>query len=53
MKPEIKKLVGLTLAEVERLLILATLTSVNGNRKEAARILNMGERTLYRKIKYA
>ena len=44
-------LVGVSLKEVERELIRNTLASVDGNRQEAARILEIGERTLYRKIK--
>jgi len=42
--------VGMTLDELERQLISATLEGVGGNRKEAARLLGIGERTLYRKI---
>lgn len=42
--------VGTTLREVEREMIRQTLASVNGNRKEAASLLGIGERTLYRKI---
>jgi DNA-binding NtrC family response regulator len=40
-----------TLAEVERELIDSVLKETEGNRKEAARRLGMGERTLYRKLK--
>jgi len=36
---------------VERDLIQATLELVGGNRQRAARMLGIGERTLYRKIK--
>lgn len=50
MREIIKQLVGMTLQDVELMLILETLKSVKGNRKKAARILRMGERTLYRKI---
>jgi len=42
---------GLSLEEVERRHIAETLRMVNNNRAEAARILKIGERTLYRKIK--
>ena len=42
--------VGTTIREMERELIARTLESVNGNRKEAAALLGIGERTLYRKI---
>ena len=38
-------------AQVERDLIAANLDLVEGNRQKAARILGMGERTLYRKLK--
>ena len=44
-------LAGMTLAEAEKLLIRATLEATGGNRKKAARMTGMGERTLYRKIK--
>lgn len=43
--------VGKTLAQVEEELIRATLEHVEGNRNKAAQMLQMGERTLYRKIK--
>ena len=42
--------VGTTIRELEKELIRNTLASVNGNRKEAASLLGIGERTLYRKI---
>jgi len=42
---------GMTMAEVERAAILATLREVGGNRRKAAEKLAIGERTLYRKIK--
>lgn len=44
-------LVGKPLAEVERYYILQALEMANGNREEAAQMLGIGERTLYRKIK--
>jgi len=44
-------LVGRPITEVERLFILETLHLTSGNREEAARMLGIGERTLYRKIK--
>jgi two-component system response regulator HydG len=44
-------LVGKPLEEIERLFILETLNVTGGNREEAARMLGIGERTLYRKIK--
>ena len=49
--PEPPQLVGISLADAERQLITNTLALVGGNRVEAARILGIGERTLYRKIK--
>jgi len=44
-------LAGMNLAELERKAIEETLASVNGNREYAAKILGIGERTLYRKLK--
>lgn len=44
-------LVGKPLGEVERYYILQALEMANGNREEAAQMLQIGERTLYRKIK--
>ena len=44
-------LVGKPLEEVERLFIVETLRLAGGNREEAANMLGIGERTLYRKIK--
>ena len=44
-------LVGRPLAEIERLCIEETLKLTNQNREEAARMLKIGPRTLYRKIK--
>lgn len=44
-------LVGKPLDEIERLFIAETLRLTAGNREEAAKMLGMGERTLYRKIK--
>ncbi len=41
---------GKTLSEVERIVIARTLKEVNGNRRQAAKMLGIGERTLYRKI---
>ena len=43
-------LVGKPLEEIERLFIAETLRIAGGNREEAARMLGIGERTLYRKI---
>ncbi|HLA85812.1 MAG TPA: sigma-54 dependent transcriptional regulator [Thermoguttaceae bacterium] len=44
-------LVGKSLDEMERLFITETLNVAGGNREEAANMLGIGERTLYRKIK--
>ncbi len=41
---------GMTMEELERQAIAAALSSVNGNRRKAAELLGIGERTLYRKI---
>lgn len=41
---------GMTVEEAERELIKTTLTTVGGNREEAAKMLGIGERTLYRKL---
>jgi DNA-binding NtrC family response regulator len=42
---------GMTMAEVERATIEAALQEYKGNRRRAAEVLGIGERTLYRKIK--
>jgi two-component system response regulator HydG len=44
-------LVGKPLSEIERLFIAETLRQAAGNREEAASMLGIGQRTLYRKIK--
>jgi two-component system response regulator HydG len=44
-------LVGRPLEEVERIFIGETLKLTGGNREQAAELLGIGERTLYRKIK--
>ncbi|QDU55530.1 sigma-54-dependent transcriptional regulator [Aeoliella mucimassa] len=44
-------LVGKPLSEIEGLFIAETLKVTGGNREEAAKMLGIGERTLYRKIK--
>ncbi|HEY7089469.1 MAG TPA: sigma-54 dependent transcriptional regulator [Tepidisphaeraceae bacterium] len=44
-------LVGMSIEQVEKELIRRTLEGVAGNREQAAKILGIGERTLYRKIK--
>jgi DNA-binding NtrC family response regulator len=42
--------VGMTMAKAERLLGMATLEALDGNREEAARVLDISERTIYRKL---
>ena len=42
---------GMTMAEVERAAIEAALRETKGNRRKAAEVLGIGERTLYRKLK--
>jgi len=44
-------LVGKSLEEIERIFIAETLKLTGGNREQAAEMLGIGERTLYRKIK--
>jgi DNA-binding NtrC family response regulator len=41
---------GMTMEDMEREAIRAALESVAGNRRKAAEVLGIGERTLYRKI---
>ncbi|HSI36977.1 MAG: sigma-54-dependent transcriptional regulator [Phycisphaerae bacterium] len=48
---DVKGLQGLTMEQVEREHIRSTLELTQGNREQAAKILGIGERTLYRKIK--
>ena len=47
----INNLVGISIEQAEKELIRNTLHLVKGNREQAAKILGIGERTLYRKIK--
>ena len=47
----LKSFVGVSLDELERVFILETLRSTGGNREETAKILGLGERTLYRRLK--
>ena len=44
-------LVGKPMDEIEKLFIAETLRLAGGNREEASKMLGIGERTLYRKIK--
>ncbi len=45
------QLAGISLEQAEKELIRNTLQMVDGNRQQAAKMLGIGERTLYRKIK--
>jgi two-component system response regulator HydG len=45
------ELAGLSLNELEKQAIIETLSKTDNNREKAAKILGIGERTLYRKIK--
>lgn len=47
----LRSLIGQPMEEVEKRFIQLTLQAVNGNREDAAKMLNIGQRTLYRKIK--
>jgi DNA-binding NtrC family response regulator len=42
---------GMTMAEIERLAIESALRETRGNRRRAAEMLGIGERTLYRKLR--
>ena len=42
---------GSTMAEAEKRLIESTLRSTGGNKAQTARILGLGRKTLYRKMK--
>jgi DNA-binding NtrC family response regulator len=42
---------GMTMAEIERTAITAALRETRGNRRRAAEMLGIGERTLYRKLR--
>ena len=44
-------LIGRPIEEIEKFYIAETLKIVDGNREEAAKLLHIGERTLYRKLK--
>jgi DNA-binding NtrC family response regulator len=50
-EPEVLYRTGMTMADVERAAIEAALRETQGNRRKAAEILGIGERTLYRKLK--
>lgn len=49
--PTTTNLAGVSLNELEKKAIIDTLAKTEGNREKAAKILGIGERTLYRKIK--
>jgi DNA-binding NtrC family response regulator len=42
---------GMTMAEIERAAIQAALAETKGNRRKAAEMLGIGERTMYRKLR--
>ena len=42
---------GMTMAEIERVAITAALAETKGNRRKAAELLGIGERTMYRKLR--
>ena len=42
---------GMTMADIERMAIQAALRDMGGNRRKAADLLGIGERTLYRKLR--
>jgi two-component system response regulator HydG len=44
-------LAGTSLEQIEKRAIRETLRLTNGNREQAAQLLGIGERTLYRKLK--
>ncbi len=50
-KAGVGSLVGMTMEAIEREIIKETLTRNEGNRERTAKMLAIGERTLYRKIK--
>jgi len=41
----------MTMADIERMAIQAALRDTGGNRRKAADLLGIGERTLYRKLR--
>ncbi len=50
-EPDVVSRAGMTMADVERAAIGAALRETQGNRRKAAELLGIGERTLYRKLK--
>ena len=51
IEKSLKPFVGLSLDTLERLFIQETLRATGGNREETAKLLGVGERTLYRLLK--
>ncbi|NOY89147.1 MAG: sigma-54-dependent Fis family transcriptional regulator [FCB group bacterium] len=49
--PKVDSLKGMSIEDMEKLMMQQVLIETNGNRKEAAKKLGIGERTLYRKLK--
>jgi len=49
--PNLDALVGLSLEQIEKQAIRNALHIYRGNREQAAKMLGIGERTLYRKLK--
>jgi two-component system response regulator HydG len=47
----LENVAGMRLEQLEKEAIVSTLKMTNGNREQAAKLLGIGERTLYRKIK--
>jgi DNA-binding NtrC family response regulator len=41
----------MTMAEIEKAAITAALAETKGNRRKAAELLGIGERTMYRKLR--
>ena len=50
-EPTVLYRTGMTMADVERAVIETVLREYAGNRRKAAQVLGIGERTLYRKLK--
>jgi DNA-binding NtrC family response regulator len=52
-KPDetIPQLAGMTMTEIERLAITQTLKKVGGNREETAKMLQISESSLYRRLR--
>ena len=48
--PKLRLQVGMSLAEAERMLILATLEACEGNKRQAAELLGVSLKTVYNKL---